>query len=67
MHIDYTVVYLPNNNMKNIHSDLLKVSRFAELERVKRDTIYKRIKAGELPIVKIGEVIFIEAEYLSKS
>ena len=34
---------------------------------VKRDTIYKRIKAGELPIVKIGEVIFIEAEYLSKS
>jgi hypothetical protein len=50
--------------MKN--KELLKVSRFAELERVKRDTVYKRIKSGNLKTVNIGGVIFVDSKYLAK-
>tara|TARA_R110000868_G_scaffold1759_1_gene14080 strand:+ start:360 stop:515 length:156 start_codon:yes stop_codon:yes gene_type:complete len=49
--------------MKN--KELLKVSRFAELERVKRDTIYKRIKNGDLKTVNVGGVIFVDSKYLA--
>ena len=49
--------------MKN--KQLLKVSRFAELERVKRDTIYKRIKNGDLKTVNVGGVIFVDSKYLA--
>lgn len=39
---------------------LIKVSNYAKREGVERGTIYARIKAGELKVVDIDGVKFIE-------
>lgn len=40
-----------------MESDVLTVSELAEYLRVNPQTIYRKAKAGELPVVRIGRAI----------